>query len=268
MTLKLIRAALVEKRVSLLAYGLGGLASIWLYLLIYPSLSTQLQSYNQIIKSMSPAVLKAFGISGNGLSSFEGYIGTEQYGFVWPLLLLFLLISFAGTMLAGEIESGTIGLWLAAPISRAEIYWSKFCAGIITLLWFLAASVLAVIPLAGIYHIAVHTGRIVALTVVGGLFGLAVLGLAALFSAIFSAKGKVYATMGVLLIVMYILNILANLTDQLAGLRFGSFFHYYNPSGLLNGGPIDRVGLLVFGITAIVAAVVGAIVFNRRNITI
>lgn len=264
----LISATLKQRRLAIATYCLGGLAAIWMYVSIYPSMATQIGTYNELIKAMPQSIMRAFGAENIGLTNFEGLIGTKQYGFLWPLLLLFLMVSLAGNTLAGEIEKATIGLWLSQPISRAKLYWSKYIGGLIALALFILFSVVAVLPIAAIYKVDVSSQHIILLAAIGALFGWAVFSLAMLVSSIFSEKTKVYGLVSAILIVMYVLNLVAGLNDKLIKLKYASFFYYYNAGDILSHGTVMRWSLVVFGLTILVCSLIAVFIFNRRDISI
>lgn len=264
----MIKTTLAQKRVAIIAYSLGGVALVWMYVAMYPSLAAQVGTYNELLKSMPTSILRAFGADKIGLMNFEGLLGTKQYGFTWPLMLLFLMVSLAGSSITGEIEKTNIGLWLSQPVSRAQIFWSKYIGGMIALLIFLLFSVVAVLPIAALYKVDVSAADIWRLTLTGGLFGWAVFGLTMLVGAIFSEKSRVYGTVAGLLLLMYVANIVAGLNDKLVKLKYVSFFYYYNVSDLLTGGHIMASSVLVFVVIGLVASVGAVIVFARRDIAI
>jgi len=264
---ELIRNSLRQRKTAIVAYCLAGLGLILLYVAIYPSLQAQIGSYNQLVKALPATLLKAFGVNATQ-TDFEGLLGTKQYGLVWPLLCIFYMVSLAGVAIAGEIEKTTIGLWLAAPLSRLKIYWSKFVTSLLALVVFVLLSVLAVIPIAGLFKVHVTDAHIFALTAISFLFGFCITGLAFFASAIFSEKSRVYATVGSVLLIMYVLNILAAISSNLVDLKYLSFFYYYNASDLLAGQPISHLGILIFGLAGIVFGLAGANIFKRRDISI
>jgi ABC-2 type transport system permease protein len=266
-TWRLISIALRQKRVAILSYCVAGLALIALYVAIYPSLAKQIDSYNEIIKTIPPALMKVFGASQTA-TNFERLAGVKQYGFTWPLIMLFLVVSLAGSSLAGEIERGTLGLWLSAPVSRVRVYWAKYAAAVLALVAFVAASILVVIPMTAAANITVNNTHFLELAAIGLGFGLAVLSFAFMLSASFSDKGSVYAITTAVLLVMYVANIVASLVSSLDGLKYLSFFYYYNAADLLSGLAFNPWSLVVFGATTLICAILGALIFNRRDISI
>ena len=263
----LIRLSIRQKRTALWAYSLSGVGILLMYVAIFPSMQSQIDSYSQLVKSFPPALMKAFGAD-TSLVNFEGLLGTKQFGFMWPLLCIFLVVSCIGSELAGEIEKRTIGMWLSLPVSRMKVYWAKYTGALIVLAVFTLLSILTTVPIAAIFHVAITNSHIYSLTFVGFMFGFAVLGLAACASAFFSEKTKVYASIGSLLFVMYVLNLLSGLVSGLTNLKYASFFYYYNASDLLAGRHISAVSTLVFVAVGAGFAALGAAIFARRDISI
>lgn len=268
MSPRLIATALRQKRVAVVSYCVAGLLIIWMYLAIYPSMAAQIDSYNELLKSFPPALMKVFGAGNLMATNFEGLVGTKQYGFMWPAMLLFLAVSLAGSALAGEIERATIGLWLATPVSRARIYWSKYSAGVIGITAFVLLTALSVIPLTAVSNIAITPSHFAQLALIGGMFGLAVYSFAMLLSAIFSDRGRVYVIATVVILGMYVANVASELLEQLDGLKYLSFFYYYNVNELLSNAGINQWSLPVFAGATILCAVLGSVVFKRRDISI
>lgn len=255
-------------RISLLVFSLSGIALLWMYAALFPSLKDQMANYDQIVKAFPETLLKAFGIEQLVFTSYEGFISVENMSFVWPLLAIFMASSFAGRAIAGEIERRTMGLVLAQPISRLKVYGTKYLVGLISMAGFTLTTVLAAIPIAQMYDISVQADRFWLLSGICLLFSLAVLSLAMMFSSFFSERSKVYFATSGLLIAMYVIKIVASLRTNLNWLQNYSFFYYFDPSRALLKGQVSGRALAVFGVTTVVAAVIGAIWFSRRDIPV
>jgi len=265
--LPLIKTSLKHKRTALYAYSLGGLATIVMYVAIYPSLQSQLGTYNQLIKSLPAGLLKAFGAD-TSLTNFAGLLGTKQYGFVWPLLCILFMVSYGGAALSGEIEKSTIGLWLAAPISRYRVYWTKFLASLFALLVFVVLTVTAVIPVAWLFKVSVSSKDILLLSLMAYLFGACITCMGFLSSSIFSEKSKSYGGAGGVLIIMYILNLLAALSTQLINAKYLSVFYYFDSNDMLAGKPVHLLNVAVLIGLGAICTLAGAYIFNKRDISI
>lgn len=255
-----------DRRMLILIYTLSSVALLWMYIALFPSFKDQSASLEQLIKNYPESFMKAFNFDIKSFNTIEGFLSTEQYSFVWPLIVAFMMIGFAGAALAGEIEKGTIELLLSQPISRAKLFIGRYLAGLFMLLIFVFFSVFAATPLSAAYGIDFLAPNFTKLAVLALIFGLAIFGIAYMLSSIFSDKGKVFFISGVILVIMYVLNILSSIKDSLADLKYASFFYYFNPSKALVYNEIDRWAYLVFLGIALASFVLGLIIFTKRDI--
>lgn len=255
-----------DRRTLLLIYTLSSIALLWMYIALFPAFKDQAKNLEELMKSYPESFLKAFNFDINAFSTIEGFLSTEQYSFVWPLMLIFMMVGFAGFSLAGEVEKGTVELLLSQPISRAKVFLSRYLAGLSMLAVFVFFSIFSTIPISQAYDINVMSETFLSGAILAFIFGLAIYSIGMFFSAIFSDKGKVFFISGVILIVMYVLNILASIKESLSDLRYASFFYYFNPTKALVYNEIDQWAYLVFLGTAFVLTILGLIIFSRKNI--
>ena len=260
--------ALKDKKIFLLSFVLGGIGMAWMYAALFPTIGKMSESYSEILKSFPKAFLEAFGISETGFAGFESYISTEHFSFVWPILIIILIISFAGSSLSREIEKGTMEILLSLPVSRLKIFFGKYLSGLIALAAFILFSVLAIIPLAEAYNIDYVVSHFFTMSLLGLIFGWAVFGLSMFFSALFSDRGKVYMALGILMVGMYVIRIVAILSDKLDKLKYLSFFHYYNAPEALAKNSISQETFIVFISVAIISTILAAYWFSRRDVAV
>jgi len=257
---------LKDRRMVTLVYCLASVLLLWMYIALFPSFKEQSAAMEQMIKNYPESFLKAFNFDIKSFTTLEGFLSTEQFSFMWPLLAILSMVGFAGSALAGEVEKGTIEVLLSEPLSRLKLYLSRYLAGLLILIFFVVISIFSAIPLARLYDISFSTDGFMALALLCFIFGWAILSLAMFFSSVFSDKGKVFFLSGGLLVVMYVLNIVSALKENLADLKYFSFFYYFNPTNALYHHQIDHWAYLVFLGVALVLMIFGAIWFIRRDI--
>ena len=257
---------LKDRRIQILIYCLASIGLLWMYIALFPAFKDQSANLEQLIKSYPESFLKAFNFDIKSFTTVEGYLATEQYSFVYPLMVIFMLVGFAGAAFAGEIEKGTIEILIAQPISRLKLFFSRYFAGLLILIIFTATSVYGAIPLARAYDISISAEAFSKLAILAFIFALAIYSIAIMLSAIFSDRGKVFFITGGILILMYVLNILASIKESLSDLKFASFFYYFNPAKALGHNEIDDWAYLVFLGVAVVCTLIGAIWFSKRDI--
>lgn len=257
-----------DKKWSLLIYSLAVILFLWMYIALFPTFKDQMSNLEAYMKSLPESIMKAFGFELQAFRTLEGFLASEQFSLIWPIMLIALVTSCSSTYLGGEIEKKTIGILLSQPVSRIKIFFGKYLAGVSYLIIFTAVSIFSIFPLAQIYSIGYNTERFYKLCLVSFLFGLALFSLSMFFSAIFSEKNKPIFISVSLLILMYFLNIISGLKENLDKLKYFSFFYYYQPPQILNHNNIDKWTWWVFGGTIIITIILGLIWFNKRDIKI
>ncbi len=240
-----------------------------MYIALFPEIQKQADQLNQLLAAYPESFMKAFGIDSatSMFNSLENYLSTEMFSFFWPILMIVMAISFAGYMIAGDIDKGTIELTLSQPISRFKLFLARYLAGAVGLTVFSIASVYSVSFWAEIHNIAYDMHKLQVLTVGCILFSLAVFSLAVLYSSISSEKGKVAMYTGGTLALMYVLNIVSGLKDSLANLKYGSFFYYYRGETLLGKGEFVDWSIVVFVGFILASTFLAGLIFQRRDIT-
>jgi len=266
--LAIILRTIKDKQKSLIIYIIAGMLFMLMYVTLFPSMQ---QSFDELaktmLKQMPEGFLKAFGVDVSTFGTFEGFIASEYFSFIWPLVAILIGVSFAGSSLAGEIEKGTMEILLAQPISRIKLFFSKYLAGLFNILAYILITVLAIFPTAALLDISFKSENFIKLLGLGSLFGLAVYSIAIFFSVIFNEKGKAYFAASGVLLSMYVLNIISALKENLDKLKYISFFHYYNPSKLLVHGQIIDYSVYVFLGTAIVLLPISIFYFQKKDIS-
>jgi len=260
--------ALKDRRISLFVYCLTIIGFIWMYITIYPTIQQQSANLEALLKFYPESLMKAFNVDIATYTTVEGYFSAELFSFIWPLFVIFISVGFAGAAIAGEIEKSTIEVLLSQPISRLKIFFSKYLAGLFTLVAFIIASTLTIGPILSAYNISYRFASFTTIAILGFIFGLAVFSIAMFLSAIFSDKGKVYFISGGLLVVMYVLNVIASLKENLSDLKYFSFFYYFNANKALIYQQIDHWAYWVFLGVAIIFTISAAVWFSKRDISI
>ncbi|MFA6296748.1 MAG: ABC transporter permease subunit [Patescibacteria group bacterium] len=264
----LVWRTIKDRKITIIVYCLAVIAFLWMYVGLFPAFRDQSATFNEMMKSYPQDFMKAFGVENIDMSSLESFLAMEQFGIIWPLMVSFLMISLAGIMLAGEIEKGTSELLLSRPVSRQQIFWSRYLVGIAVLIVFVFCSVMAVIPFAKIYKVDYLINNFWTMSMACFLFGWAIFSIAFMFSAIFSERSRVYMLAGGLLVLMYVIKIISSLKESLENLKYFSFFYYYDANRALVENIIDGKSWVVFMSVAVVCTVIGMVVFRKRDVAV
>jgi ABC-2 type transport system permease protein len=253
-----------DQRRALLGWAIGMAALVLLYASFYPSIRSNAQTLNKYIDSLPEALRNIVGGSGD-ISMPVGYIRSEIFSTMGPLLLLILAIGAGARAIAGEEEGRTLDMLLANPVRRRTVVLQKF--------WAMVAST------AGVGLVL-----LVSIVVFGPAFGLHIalidlaatvtstIALAVCFGSVALAVGcwrgrraVAVATSTSLAVAAYLLNVLAPSVEGLNGFRFLSpFYHYIGYDPLRNGFSAPHLSVLV----AIAAVALGLALlgFERRDL--
>lgn len=259
-----------DKRNAFLAYSIGAILTIEMYIALFPAIRDQAQQLNKLLEAYPKGLMEAFGFNGTEalFSRLESFMSTEYFSFFWPIMVITMLVAFANLMIVAEIEKGTIELTLAQPISRLKLFVSRYLAGVVYFVCFGVLSIFAIIPLARLHNISYQLDHYYTMLGISLLFGLAVFSIAVFFSAIFSEKGRATAFTAATLMGMYVANIAASLETSLENLRYFSLFYYFNPNQVFGSNVIVEYSVPVFVGITIVFTLAAAYWFNRRDVAV
>lgn len=258
----------LDKKNALMAYCVSIFSFVGLYLALFPSIKEQSAQLNSLLDSYPDAFFKAFGLDKADLAFqyVESYLSSEIFSFIWPIMVVILMVSLANYAIVSEKARGTIELTMAQPVSRLKVFASRYLAGVTALSIFTAVTILSVFSLAEAYNIDYRAGHFIKMGIVSFMFGLAIFSLAMLFSSLVSEKGKASFLAGGLFILMYVLNIVSALKESLSDLKYFSFFRYYAPGTVLNKGIYVDNTFWVFGGVILVATILAAYTFNKKDL--
>jgi ABC-type transport system involved in multi-copper enzyme maturation permease subunit len=241
-----------------------------MYIAMFPTIKEQSGQFDQMLKAMPQEIFKAMNMDVSSLSfgNLESYLSTEYMSFLWPILGIIFVISLANYILVNEVEKGTIETLASLPATRSKVFIERYSAGIVLLVIFVAVSIFAAIPLAQITNSSVAAINYLTTALGGFLFMWAIYSVATMFSTIFSEKGKATMATGGVLILMYVLNIIAALNDNLTNIKYASFFNYFNGSDLLAKNIFSINSLFVLGGVAIATTLIALFWVNRRDLSV
>lgn len=259
-----------DKYKALIIYCVASLGFLEMYIALFPTVKEQAATFEQIMKTMPPELFKVMNMDASTFSfnTMESYLSTEYMSFLWPILAIILAISLASYIAIREIDKGTIEILCSLPVSRTKIFFSRYLTGAKLLAIFSLVSLVGAVPFA-ILHSADYVFMNYITAAIGAfLFVWAVYSLAVLVSVISSDKGKSTMITSGILLFMYVLNIIANLNENLVNIKYFSFFYYFNGPELLNKNSFVEYAIVFFCGFAIVASIAAAVRFSKRDLSV
>jgi len=254
-----------DQRRGLMWWTFGLVALSAMMVGLYPTVRESAAALNQYIEKMPEAMKSLFG----GFSDYTtpaGYLKTELFNFMLPVIFLVFAIGAGARAIAGEEERGTLDVLAATPVSRRRILLEKADAMVVTSVY------LGVVQWAGIAVVAriagVHVGLIGLAQQMVSLVLLAV-ALGALALAIGSARGRTrglpVAVAASVAVLTYLVNALADVVTWLRPFRAITPWHYYSGHDPIVRGlqPLHVGVLLGIALTCVAIAVAA---FERRDV--
>lgn len=253
-----------DYRRSLGWWSLGIAGVVALYAAIYPTVRDA-PGIDQLLESY-PDALKAFigGTDQLDLSSPAGYLQSEAFSFLLPLLFLIFGIGAGAAAIAGEEERGTMELLLAAPVRRSKIVLEKLVAvsGAVVLLG--AVTWLALWLGAVVVGMDISAGRLAAATISLVLLALVYTALTLLVGAATGNRGLAIGIGATAALAAYVLDSLAVLVDALEPAQPLSPYYYFRAAAPLRNG-LDPVDALVLLALALGFGALALLAFERRD---
>lgn len=257
-----------DRRTNLIIFAIVAIGFMWMYVALFPSIRDQSKQLEEVFKTYPKGFMEAFNVDLAAFTTPEGFLSVEHFSLIWPIFLIIMMTSFGGGMIAGEIEKGTMEILLAQPVSRLKLYFAKYLAGVISLAAFVALTIYAIFPIAAIHGIDIKAENFLTLSYMAFFFGLAIFSLAMFFTTLFNSKGKVYFLTAGIIVLMYVAKIVSGLKDSYDGLKYSSFFYYFDSAELLGHNKIDNWAFLMFLGVAVAFTALGAYIFAKRDVAV
>jgi ABC-2 type transport system permease protein len=256
---------LAESRRALMWWTLGLVGMVALMIAVYPTVRDN-PDLNRMVEDY-PDALKAFIAFGGDLDyvSGAGYLGSELFSFMVPLLLLVAAIGTGARATAGEEEGGTLDLLLANPVSRRRVVVDKLAALVAEIVLLAAAlwvSLVVGVEIVGMNVSAAHLG---AATASAALLAVAFGAISLMLGAATGRRGVASGLTAAGAVAAYLVNSLATLVDFIGPVRGASpFYHYAASDPLRHGLALDHAAFLVA--LALAAGVLSTVAFGRRDL--
>ncbi len=253
-----------DQRRSLLWWGIGLVALTSLTVAFYPVFSDA-PEFDELFEQMPEALSRMFAGEFTDLTSPEGFLNSQLFFFVVPLMFVIFAVLGGSGAIAGEEAAGTLSLLLTSPMPRWRVVVHKFGAVaaatliLALLLWVgLTAGALAV-------GMDISLARLAAASLSTALLGIAFGTFALALGCITGARGLSAGAASAVAIAAYFLNALAPLSDALTPLqKLSPFYYFIGADPLANGLSLLHVAVLL-GLTA-AALGVALVAFERRDL--
>lgn len=244
-----------------------GLGILGWFILAFVSDVDMLRQYSELMETMPPVLLQAFGVSDIAtLATPEGFV---SFGFFTYAILLMAVYAVAGglSITANDEDDGRMDALLALPVARWQVVVERFGAYVVFV------GILCLMSLAGLYIGTFFTPLEInlqplaegclnmflpTLTMVAGTM---------LLSVLLRRKSQATTSATSLIVGMYFVFFLGNSASDtiLADMSVFSIFYYYNAEGVARDG-LQIGHMLTLLITTVVILGVTLWLWERRDV--
>ena len=250
-----------DQRKSFLWWSLGFLVLLPVTISIYPSFSDM----SEINVMMDNDLIRAFSGGVTDITSPVGYLNSQLYFLMVPLLFLIFGITQGSGTIAGEEESGTLDLLLSNPLSRSQVVLQKFFAIIVSMLTF--ACIVWLISIISMIAISMEMSlvKVGEITFSVALLGILFASLAFLVGCVTGKKGMsvgITSAAGVLTYLLYSLGPMVDILEPFEVLS--PFYYYFEADPLTNGLYLPHVLVLI--VVTLVLVFISDAMLKRRDL--
>ncbi len=243
---------------------IGILALIAVTVLFYPSISDA-PEFDDLAEQMPEALLRAFAGGVADFTSPVGFLNSQLFILMVPLLFLVYALNVGSGVIAGEEEKGTLDLLLANPVKRWRVVAEKFIAMTVGITVLGLALWLGTAVSARAVGMDISVVRVAEASLSATLLGLAFGSIALAVGCAFGKRAMSIWVTAALGIAAYFINamgpIVAGLEEKLS-----PFYYYLGSDPLTNGLDLLHVGVLIG--MSLVALAAALITFERRDLAI
>lgn len=262
----ILERALRDRRRSLIGWALGIGIYVGMIVAFWPSI----RGSSEISKAIEnyPEAMKEFfgGAAGFDYTRPGGFLNTQLFSLILPLLVSAFAIGFGAAALASDHQRGALDLELSLPVRRARLVGEKAAALVAGVAMLTLVSGLVIVVVGVLVDLGIPTAEVAAactgVALIALLHGLLALTVAA-------GTGNRALAVGVstaAFVAGYLIQALSGLVDALEPLRSLSPLHHANGTiPISNGFPVVHHLLLAAVCALLYVAVVQ--LFERRDIT-
>ncbi len=256
---------LKERSTSLIWWFAGLFGYVFFSCYFYPVIASKASAFVQLIKDVS--LMNFFTGASGDLITPQGYLFSEFFSAIGPLLLIIFSIGFGADAIAGEENRKTADLLLSNPITRSRIILDKFLV-LLTGNFVLSLALWLGFLLGGhIYHIQIDSLKLIQTNLGMFLLSLSFGSLAFMVSAWLGQKGLASSISTLISVISYFLWGFGSMVNSLKPYEKLSLFYYYAGDNPLKKGLSSKSALILL-VPAVVCLIVALGTYEKRDIRI
>jgi ABC-2 type transport system permease protein len=255
---------LVDRRRSFVGWTIAYVLLVVLTVASYRSIA-EAPGLQAAIEDYPDALLALMGGADLNITTVPGYLDSQLYAFMLPVLFLVFALGVGAQAVAGEQGLGRLDLVLSYPVSRRRLLAERTLVLVAGLVFFAAVVSVCVLVSARVWDMPITTAGAIApnvmVVLLGSLFGVLALAIGAFTLSRAAAIGGAATFAGG----SYLVSALAAVATWMEPLRPLSPFYWYSRGDPITDGlSVLPVAVLVVATVAIYA--VADFIFERRDL--
>jgi ABC-2 type transport system permease protein len=252
---------------SLIIWSIGVLAMVIAGMGKYAGMNGTGQTMNELMAEMPQSLQAIMGTSGFDLSTALGF-----YGLLYLYLIVMASIHavmLGANIIAKEERDKTAEFLLVKPISRAKIISMKLITAFIHLVVFNLVTLFSSIIIVKRYTEAETVTEDI-LLLMSGMFILQLifLLLGSAIAAVYKKAKKASAISTGILLILFILSILINMTEKIEMLKYFTPFKYFEAGTILNNRNLEPVFLVLSAIVIVAFTTVTYHFYQKKDLNL
>lgn len=240
--------------------------TLYIFMIVYMFNPSSGTGWNDIIKLM-PAIMKAAGFTAAG-NTLIGAIATGLYGMILLMFPLVFYIILGNKLIAGYVDRGSMAYLLATPNKRVKLALTQALCMWVSIGILITYATIAIIVTSAIMHPGLlDIGKLVLINVVIYFLHIAISGICFLASCISNDTKRSFSIGAGIPIVLFLIQMLANMGGKLASLKYFTIFTLFNTNDIIAGKSVVFPTLILV-LIAIVLYGIGIFIFSKRDLPV
>jgi ABC-2 type transport system permease protein len=245
------------------AVGFVMSALIGLVVGMFPSVQ-ETEGLESYVEELPDALSAAMG-GDVAFTTVEGFLIIEVYRMTWMLILGAYFAYSSASLVAGEVERGSIELTLMSPVRRRRVVYEKFLSTVPDAVVVSLLTLVAVVVSLGAIDESVGFTNLALLHSVGAVYLVACAGFGVFVSCLVDGERRAQVVGFGGVAAMYVVEAVTRDTDH-DWVGHLTVARYFDPNSVLVDGEVDTPEVLVLVATSLVLVWAGALVFERADI--
>ena len=257
------------RRDRMLLFWLGLISAVYagFMTLFFPTILENSAQFEKLLEAYPKELMAAFGLQGGLLSDPGTFLNMYIFQFLWPLLAAIGAI-FLGTRVAADADRGFLDLPLSTRLPRVRYLGATIVAQLVGLTLVSAAMVVAVFVGDLLIEPDFDWVRVGLTGVHALVFAAAITGVTTALAVVLLDRGRAAGLAAGILILMWLLNVIAQLSPDLKDLATLSAFHYFDVTALIDSGTYPIGASLLYLAFAIGGWGLALPLFRRRDLSV